>query len=90
MAVSDELLRHAVDSVLEPVWARERRRAAQRLRYATLARIIGGFLALWSLGFATHLIVGGSFPWMFFGVIALLASIAVFTSQSDWSHLRRN
>ncbi len=90
MAVSEELLRHAVDAVLDPAWPLERRRAARRLIYATLARIIGGFLGLWSLGFAAHLIVGGSFPWMFFGAIALLASIAVFTTQSDWSHLRRN
>jgi len=51
---------------------------------------MGGFLALWGLGFATHLLVGGSFPWMFFGLIALLASIAAFTTQIDRTHLHRD
>jgi len=90
MAVSEELLRHAVDEILEPAWPHERRRAARRLSYQTLARIMGGFLALWGLGFATHLLVGGSFPWMFFGLIALLASIAAFTTQIDRTHLHRD
>lgn len=62
MAGSDELLRHAVDEVLDPVWPRERRRAVRRLGRATLTRIIGGFLGLWSLGFASHLVVGGPTP----------------------------
>ena len=49
MAVSEELLRHAVDEILEPAWPHERRRAARRLSYQTFSRIMGGFLALWGL-----------------------------------------
>ncbi len=45
MAVSEELLRRAVDEILEPAWPHERRRAARRLSYQTLTRIMGGFLA---------------------------------------------
>jgi hypothetical protein len=90
MAVSEELLRQAVDEILEPAWPRERRRASRRLGYHAVARIIGGFLALWGLGFASHLLVGGSFPWVFFGLIALLASIAAFATQCDRSHLYRD
>jgi hypothetical protein len=89
MAVSEEHLRRAVDEVLEPAWPRERRRAAKRLGYRTLGRIAGGCLALWGLGFLVHLLVGGHFPWVFFGVITLLASIAASITQADTSYLRR-
>jgi len=86
MAVSEESLGRAVDEVLEPAWMRERRRAAMRLGYYTVRRIVGSFLALWGLGFVAHLLVGGHFPWVFFGLIALLASIAASTTQSDRAH----
>jgi hypothetical protein len=88
MAFSERQLRHAVDEVLEPVWPRERRRAARRLCVRSLGRIAGGCLALWGLGFVVHLWVGVSFPWVFFGVIALLATVAA-SGQEDHSHLRR-
>jgi len=90
MSVSEEILRRAVDQVLEPAWPLERRRAARRLTYHVLARIVGGFIVLWGLGITVHLLVGGPFPWMFFGVIALLASTAASLSQCDPSHLRRD
>ena len=90
MALSEEHLRHAVDQVLEPAWPLERRRAARRLSFHVLARIAGGFLALWGLGITAHLLVGGPFPWMFFGLIALLASAAAAMTQCDRSHLRRD
>jgi hypothetical protein len=89
MAVSEELLRRAVDQVLEPAWTRERRRAARRLSYQTLARILGSTMALWSFGFGAHLVVGGNFPWLFFGLIALLGSAVAFLTQDDRSHLHR-
>jgi hypothetical protein len=88
MALSERQLRHAVDEVLEPAWPRERRRAARRLHLRSLSRIAGGCLALWGLGFVAHLWVGVSFPWVFFGVIALLAAVAA-SGQEDHSHLRR-
>ncbi len=90
MAASEELLRRAVDQVLEPAWPLERRRAARRLGYHVLARIVGGFFVLWGLGITAHLLVGGPFPWMFFGLIALLASTAAALTQCDRSHLRRD
>jgi fatty acid desaturase len=89
MALSEEHLRSAVDEVLEPAWPRERRRAARRLRLRTISRIAGGCVALWGLGFVVHLWVGGSFPWLFFGVIALLATVAA-SVQEDHAHLRRH
>ncbi len=88
MAVSEEHLRRAVDEVLEPAWPQEQRRAAKRLAYSTVRRVVGGTLALWLLGLVVHLIVGGTFPWVYFGFIALLATIAAF-GQDDRSHLRR-
>lgn len=88
MALSEEYLRNAVDEVLEPAWPRERRRAARRLHLRTMSRIAGGCLALWGLGFVVHLWVGVSFPWVFFGVIALLATVAA-SGQEDHRHLRR-
>jgi hypothetical protein len=90
MAISEELLRSAVDEVLEPAWPRERKRAARRLRRHTLARIVGSTLVLWALGVGAHLLVGGSFPWMFFGLIALMASVAAFATPEDRPHLRRD
>jgi hypothetical protein len=90
MAVSEELLRQAVDEVLEPAWPRERSRALRRLRNQTLARIVGSFLVLWGLGLGAHLVVGGSFPWMCFGLIALMASVAAFITQDDRPYLRRD
>jgi fatty acid desaturase len=89
MALSEEHLRSAVDEVLEPAWPRERRRAARRLGLRTTIRIVWGCLALWVLGFVVHLWVGVSFPWVFFGVIALLASVAA-SGQEDHVHLRRH
>ena len=79
-----------VDQVLEPA-ARplKRRRAARRLGYHVLARIVGGFFVLWGLGITADLLVGGPIPWMFFGLIALLASTAAALTQFDRSHLRR-
>jgi hypothetical protein len=90
MTVAEEHMRRSVDEVLEPAWPRERRRAARRLGYRTLRRIAGGCLALWGLGFLVHLVVGGSFPWASFGLIALLSSVAASTSQGDRTHLRRD
>jgi hypothetical protein len=90
MAVSEEHLRRAVDEVLEPAWPRERRRAARRMSLSTLSRVVGGCLALWALGFVVHLLVGGNFPWLYFGLIALLAAIAASTNQGDRTHLRRD
>jgi hypothetical protein len=90
MAVSEELLRRAVDEVLEPAWPRERSRALRRLRNQTLFRILGSFLVLWGLGLGAHLVVGGSFPWAFFGLIALMASVAAFVTPDDRPHLRRD
>jgi hypothetical protein len=90
MAVSEELLRSAVDDVLEPAWPREQRREVRRLRSHTLARILGSFLVLWGLGLGAHLLVGGAFPWMFFGLIALMASVAAFITPEDRPHLRRD
>lgn len=89
MTPAEERLRRAVDEVLERAWPTERRRAARRLRFHTLARIVGGFLALWGLGFCVHLFVGVSFPWLPFGLIALLATIAA-SNPDDPVHLRRD
>ncbi len=90
MAVSEELLRRAVDEVLEPAWQYERRRAARALTYRTLRRIAVGCLVLWGLGVVVHLVVGGYFPTLSFGLVTLLASVAASTTQGDRAHLHRD
>jgi len=87
MAVSEEHLRRAVDEVLEPTWRHERRRVFRRRAYSTGSRVVAGALALWSLGFVIHLVVGVPFRWGYFGIIALLASIASLPAVVNRSHL---
>jgi hypothetical protein len=89
MALSETQLRNAVDEVLDRAWPRERRLAARRLGFRMVRRIAGGCLALWGLGFVAHLWVGVTVPWVFFGVITLLATVAA-SGQEDHSHLRRD
>ena len=90
MAISEEYLRRAVDEVLEPVWAHERRRTFRRRAYSTVGRVIAGALVLWLVGFVVHLIVGVPFRWVDFGVIALLASIASLPELAGHSRLHRD
>jgi len=56
MAISEEHLRHVVDEVLEPVWLRERRRAARRLVCSTLGRVAVALVALSVLAVVSYLI----------------------------------
>jgi len=87
MAISDEHLRRAVDEVLEPVWRHEHRLTVRRRAYSTGCRVLAGAFALWFLGFVVHLVVGVPFRWGYFGIIALLASIASLPAVVDRSHL---
>ena len=90
MASPEEHLRHAVDEVLEPAWPRERRRALVRLGVSAARRFVCGVLGLWTLALIVHAVVGPPFPWVAFGLVALLATAVVSACDlGDGSHLRR-
>ncbi len=91
MATSEEQLARAVDEVLEPVWAHERRRGIRRLAYTTLGRITVGLLTMWVVAMGAHLVVRESFPWVFFGVITFLGTtIAALMNLDGSAHLQRD
>jgi len=90
MPASEDHVANVVDDILEAAWPSERRRALRRVALGTAARLTLAAGALWLLGFGVHLVVGTAFPWVAYGVIALLASIAAMPDSGDHSHLRRN
>jgi len=81
MATSEEQLRRAVDEVLDPVLAGERR----RLIYSTVGRVVIGVLTMWVGAFGTHLVVHENFPWVHFGVITLLGTTIAALMNMDGS-----
>ena len=81
MATSEEQLRRAVDEVLDPVWAGERR----RLIYSTVGRIAMGVLTMWVVAFGAHLVVHENFPRVYFVVITLLGTTIAALMNMDGS-----
>jgi hypothetical protein len=91
MAMSEEQWARAVDDVLEPAWAHERRRGVRRLAFSTVGRIALGLLTMWAVAFGAHLFVGENFPWVYFVVITLLGTTAAALMNMDGSaHLERD
>ena len=86
--MSGERIDEAVDEILEPAWARERRRALRRWRLETGVRLIAGLLALWAMCFVLRLVVGLALPWTFFGFMTLLMAGAAFSQTDGREHLR--
>jgi len=89
MASSDEQLAQAVDAVLTPAWPDARRRALRRRSCATIGRVAGGLVGLWALGLVAHLVVGLTLPWIFFGCMGAMMTLAAFSQQEGREHLRR-
>ena len=85
MDTSEEQLRRAVDEVLEPVWAIERRRAIRRLVYVTAGRVAMGVLTMWVVAFGAHLVVHENFPRVYFVVITLLGTTIAALMNMDGS-----
>jgi hypothetical protein len=84
MATSEEHLRRAVDEVLDPVWASERR----RMIYSTVGRVGMGVVTMWVVAFGAHLVVHENFPWVYFGVITLMGTtIAALMNMDGSAHL---
>ncbi len=86
--MSGERIDEAVDEILEPAWARERRRALRRWRLETGVRLIAGLLALWAMCVVLRLVVGLALPWTFFGFMTLLMAGAAFSQTDGREHLR--
>jgi hypothetical protein len=82
MAISEDHIRRAVDEILDPAWARERRRAAWRMSRTTLGRVIPGLLVLWVVAIVAHLVLAVNIPWVFFGVLAFVGT--TLAALVDW------
>jgi len=87
MATSEEELRRAVDEVLDPVWAGERRRRI----YCAVGRVAMGAMTMWLVALGAHLVVHENFPWVYFGVITLMGTtIAALMNMDGSAHLGRH
>ncbi len=89
MASSEEHLARAVDEALEPAWPHERRRALRRWNCSTMGRVAAGLLALWSLVFVLHVMVGLTMPWTFYGFMGTMMTVGAFRQEEGREHLRK-
>lgn len=89
MTASDADLRRAVDEVLEPAWATERRRATRRLVASCAGRWAGGMVAATGLALVLGAATGAALPPAFFVVVGLLAAIGAMPDAEERSHLSR-
>ena len=88
MALSDDQLRQAVDEVLDPVWADEKRERRRLIR-STLARVFNAMLILWLFGLLVHWVVGVTIPWVAFAFVTVLVSCCAFYEAVHGSHSTR-
>ena len=88
MASSERDVRRAVDEALDRAWAHERRRALQRWRLSTAARVAFGLLVLLVLDLVMRLMFDMTLPWAFFGIMGTLMATLAFSQTEGREHLR--
>jgi hypothetical protein len=87
VSVTGKRIEQAVDDILEPAWARERRRALRRWTFETAARLAAGLFPLWTFWLVLRLVIGLTMPWAFLGFMTVLMTGAAFSQRDGREHL---